>query len=695
VRSAGLGRTTGSLGRTGPSPVESHRWTFLPTDEVLKVFSTRRSRFTRPLSVFVGVVLALLLAATVLPAGATPVCPGEDKSMCGGRIFAEANNSIDFVQYDDGEFADGVQALEKEHPDFVRVRKFSDILNDKKAVSFGGRDLWLIEVTDFRVPNKGKVPIAASLSVHGPERAGAEGGLRYVEDLATWADDDPSHKLMNGTRKTSVEIPVEKALRKTHLYVSIINVDGWAAGDNFNGNNYVRGNDNGVDLNREFPTMGWTERDYSPLSEPESKTWHKFLKRIDPKVATDIHGELTSANDAFADIMLPAGQWNPLKQARESEFAKNMKSNVKRYFGIDGVVLQDILGFFGQQPAEYATGYDVVGYDDSGFMGDYFTQKFGALELDVEHFLSHLVPGGTWAPPLEAAHIAAVRGELETLIVEGLVTKRVEARHGLGKAGYLFDPEVVKSKDGYGGPPPPKGYDPKPYRATRMKYFKDLSRFARRPLRKVTSGEVLHGGLRGLQTFVITEDFLPKNPRGRSPRKGKYARALKKFVKRGGNLILTDGAVKGLGALGIVPKQAVDEQTDFAGHVDIENMDDPYTEGVHSTGSQTYYEVPLGYPADPESAPSWTVDRTAWENAGGQSIAYVTDEERIGLGRLGLGNGTIGIFAAILPNPTEKFDHFYRLADYGVTVTGGQILNNMIAFGKPKPPPPEEPDDPE
>jgi hypothetical protein len=659
------------------------------------VFSTRKSRFTKPLSIFVGVVVALLLAATVLPAGATPVCPGENKSMCGGRIFAEADNTIDFVQHDSGEFEDGIQALEKEHPDFVRVRKFSDIFNDKKAVSFGGREIWLIEVTDFRVPNGGKIPIAASLSVHGPERAGAEGGLRYVEDLATWADEDPSHELMNGTRKTSVEIPVEKALRKTHLYVSIINPDGWAAGDNFNGPTYVRGNDNNVDLNREFPTMGWTERDYTPLSEPESELWHKFLKRIDPKVATDIHGELTSANDAFADLMLPAGQWNPLKQAREAELAKNMKSNVKRYFDIDGVVLQDILGFFGQKPAEYATGYDVVGYDDSGFMGDYFTQKYGALEMDVEHFFSHLVPNGNWAAPLEAAHIAAVRGEIEALIVEGLVTKRIDVRHRLGKAGYLFDPEVVKSKGGYGGPKAPKGYDPQSYRATRMKYFKDLSRFSSRPLRKVLAREVLDGGLRGLQTFVVAGKLFPRDPRGRAPSHGKTVRALKKFVKRGGNLILTDEAVTGLGPLDIVPKQAVDKQVDFAGHVDIENFDDPYTEGVHSTGSQTYYEVPLGYPADPESAPSWTVDRTAWENAGGESIAYVTDEERIGLGRLDVGKGTLGIFSAILPDPTEKFDHFYGLADYGVTVTGGQILNNMIAFGKPKPPPPEEPDQPE
>jgi hypothetical protein len=45
-----------------------------------------------------------------------------------------------------------------------------------------------------------------------------------------------------------------------------------------------------------------------------------------------------------------------------------------------------------------------------------------------------------------------------------------------------------------------------------------------------------------------------------------------------------------------------------------------------------------------------------------------------------VGRGTVGIFGAILPDPTEKYDHFFGLADYAVSVAGGQILNNMIAF---------------
>jgi hypothetical protein len=638
-------------------------------------------RFARPIRAAVAVA-ALAVFAGVFPASATPVCP-DDKALCGGRIFPEADNSIDFVQHNDDEYPAGLLALEEAYPKFVKVSTLSDLLNDEDAVSFGEREIWVTEITNFNVPERRKLPVVASLSVHGPERAGLEGGVRYMEDLATWAGDDPEHKLRNGTQKDSVAIEVKDALKKVHVYFANINPDGWEAGDNENGNTYVRGNDNGVDLNREFPTVGWTETAYSPLSEPESKAWHKFMKRLDPAAATDIHGEITSANNAFADIMYPAGQWNPREQKQEERFARHMKSNIERYFEKDGVELGDISGNVGaMKPAEYATGYDVVGYDDSGFMGDYFTERHGALEMDVENFASHMFPSGTWLPPLEKAHIAAVRGQLETLIVEAIVHKKVKESVSLGKTGYLFDPHKLTSKDGYGGPPPPSGYDPQGYSATRMKYFKDLSRFANKPLKRVLSGSIRKNGLDGLDTFVMTDRRYPDDPKDRAIRRRKATKALKEFVEEGGNLVLTDKAIKLLKNFDIVKRNAIKRQVSEAGHIDIEDSNDPYVKDVHSTASQTYYEVPLGYPADPASAPHWTVERAAWEEAGGKSVGYVDDEERIGLGRIEVGKGTVAIYGAVLPKQTEKHDHFYGLADYGVTVAGGQILNNVIKFGK-------------
>jgi len=285
-------------------------------------------------------------------------------------------------------------------------------------------------------------------------------------------------------------------------------------------------------------------------------------------------------------------------------------------------------------------------------------------------------------PALEQAHVAAVRGEIETLIVEAIVTNKVNVSLGLGKTGYLFDPKVVTKKDGYGGPPPPEGYEPLPYSATRMKYFKHLSRYTTRPLRKLSGIEVIKGGLNGLDSFVISNNPFPWDAEGRRRHRKAYEDTLGHFVRRGGNLILTDRALKLLSRLNVVDKKKVRLDLYNAGHVDIEDFEDPYTKKLTGTASQTYYEVPLGYSVDEDSSPHWTVARDPWEKAGGKSVAYITEENRIGLGRVKVGKGTIGIIGALLPKQTEEFDHLYGLADYAVTVTGGQILYNMLKYGR-------------
>ncbi|HVF53574.1 MAG TPA: M14 family zinc carboxypeptidase [Actinomycetota bacterium] len=631
----------------------------------------------RPL--LVGLVV-LLLTALAVPSGAAPVCSDIPREVCGGRVFAEAETTVSFVQHDTGEFEAGIKALAEEFPRYIRIRTFSEMLGEP-ALSAGGREIWMMEISDFRAPELGKKAVAVSLSVHGPERAGLEGGVRYAEDLARWATDDPTHELRNGTDPDSIGIPVGEALKKVHIYLTNMNPDGWAEGDFINGGVFVRGNANGVDLNRQFPTKGWTQVAYDPLSQPEAQHWNELAHQIAPVTAGDLHGELTSANNAYADIMYPAGQWNPLELAKEERMARHMASNVARYFEEAGVEIGAVTGVAGMKPAEYATAYDIIGYDDSGFMGDFLTEQVGAIEMDVEHLLSHMVPNSEWVAPHEDAHIAAVRAEIETYVVEAIALETVRVRLDLGRAGYLFDPKIVTSRDGYGGPKPPQGVRPAPYRASRMRFFRDLGRFTVDPLRPVTLARVASGSLRGLDSFVIAGNPFRRGPDGSAVARGPVIRALKRFVSRGGNLVLTDGALKLLPRLGVIDRGDVARTVHNAGHIDIETFEDPYLDGVHTTASQTYYEVPLGYSVAGDFAPHFTVSRAAWEGAGSKPIAHVNDDEaRIGLGRVEMGKGTIGIFGALLPDPTERFDHFFGLADYAVTVAGAQILNNMISF---------------
>ena len=612
----------------------------------------------------------LAIVAAALPAGASPTCPDEPRAACGGRVFPEAENSVSFVQHDNGEYEAGIKALERDFPRFVKVKQIGAYL-DREVTSFGGRPIWVVEITDFEAPEDGKVPVAVSLSVHGPERAGLEGGVRYMEDLARWATDEPDHPVMNGTEPDSTTVPVGEALKKVHLYLSNINPDGWAAGDAANGGVFVRGNANGVDLNREFPTIGWSYPPYTSLSEPESKAWAQLMAKVRPSVSGDLHGELDSANNAFADIMIPAGQWNAREQSLEEAAARHMNSNIERYFEENGVEAGAASGVGGMKPAEYATGYDVVGYDAAGFMGDWFTQRFGAVDIDVEHFLSHMAPNSTWFAPLEEAHIMAVRAEIETLMVEAIARPpRPELR--LGRVGYLKDGKVVTHRDGYGGPKPPKGVDPKGYRVSRLRFFRDLGRFTDKPVTALTSADLRSGRFDRLDTIVLADAPGPDAAAGK----------LRRWVRAGGNLVLTDKATLALAELGVVKRDAIHRRLYNAGHINIDDFTDAYTNKVHTTASQTYYEVPLGFSIDEDASPHWVVDASAWSGANGKAIAHVEDENDIGLGRVRLGRGRIGFIAGLLPQPTERFDHFYGLADYAVTVAGGQILNNMIKLGR-------------
>ena len=627
-----------------------------------------------------GLVAATLMLAAV-PVGASPVCPDEPRTACGGRIFPEAENSVSFVQYDNGEYQAGLEALERDFPRFFKVSSFSDFLG-RPSRSFEDREMWMAEITDFDVPEEDKIPVLISLSVHGPERAGLEGGVRYMEDLARWAVDEPSHQVRNGTDKDSISVPVSELLSKVHLYIASANPDGWARGDLQNGGVYQRGNGNGVDLNREFPTMGWTYIPYTALSEPESKAWNRIAHKIDPVVTADLHGEITSAQNAFTDLMYPAGQWDPVEQAQEERLARHMKSSVERYFEESDLDPGAISGNAGMKPAEYATGYDVVGYDAAGFMGDWFTQEFGAVDMDAEHFLSHQVPNSTWLVPLEEAHIAAVRGEIEALAVEALVTQDVKVRLKLGRVGFMKYRSIVTDRDGYGGPKPPKNKTPKPYRVSRMDYFRDLSKFATRKLRSVKPTRVARGGLRRLQTLVISDKPFGNVFKGKPVAKRRAIKALRRFVKKGGNLVLTDRAIKLLAPLGVVKKKKIKRRVYTAGHVNFEDFKDPYTKKVHTSASQTYYEVPLGYDINSDTSPHWIVKRAAWRKAKGKVQAYIEQENEVGLGRVRLGRGNIGIIGALLPQPTERYDHLYGLAGYALSVAGGQVLNNMIAFGR-------------
>ena len=175
----------------------------------------------------IAAVLAILLVGPS-PGGSTPVATNATAYELCGRVFPDphafwpapaqapgrspfakgnaACASVDFLSYAD--MVDGVKYLETLFPQFVEFyeleRDFGDGSDCTSSTSNAdmcsaglpqqgvpaGRersDLYLLRVTDERVPDTNKKFFTFPLSIHGIERAGAEAGIRAAEDLATWA----------------------------------------------------------------------------------------------------------------------------------------------------------------------------------------------------------------------------------------------------------------------------------------------------------------------------------------------------------------------------------------------------------------------------------------------------------------------------------------------------------------------------
>ena len=108
---------------------------------------------------------------------------------------------------------------------------------------------------------------------------------------------------------------------------------------------------------------------------------------------------------------------------------------------------------------------------------------------------------------------------------------------------------------------------------------------------------------------------------------------------------------------------------------------------------QMYEPTPLGYAiqdtggSDQSNARQYDVDRAAWEKAGGRTVATSADSgardaqavnSRVTIGEAALGKGRIRLAGALLPQPTEKFDHEFGLEPYATTYTGYVMAYNLL-----------------
>ena len=288
-------------------------------------------------------------------------------------------------------------------------------------------DLIVVRVTDETVPDKGKKRYALSLSIHGIERAGLEGGTRAMEDLVTaYTTGRAGSPVVSASVKSGAPT-FGDVLKKTIIYFTYPNPDGWRRGAVSEGGVFFqRYNGNGVDVNRDWPDIGFSFRPYSGLSEPESRGLSKFL--LDVRSTTrspftagdDLHGQ--PGADALSYTLLPHGAHDYAKDLRIRETAKAIHRATYEAVKWSPIVQGNDAPQGGGVPCSpapivsycakiygqtWGTVYDTINYTTTGALGDWFDSSvgLGADGIDNEMSFSHLDKNIVFDPHTEQLHV--------------------------------------------------------------------------------------------------------------------------------------------------------------------------------------------------------------------------------------------------------------------------------------------------
>jgi Zinc carboxypeptidase len=450
------------------------------------------------------------------PRGVSPWAKGR---MCAAQFlhYDEVIAGANFLSQRFPDLIDIVRLDEEyDNPDFksaglpraglVRNEETGEV--DVKILGRDRRPLYMFKVTNeaSSIPEADRKHFTFTLSIHGIERAGVEGGTRAMEDLITWAACEKAAYVAT-TPACAVEGPFPKkivesnspravptageVLDRSVIYFVLPNPDGWARGqvspveveDGTPNPNYAPGfffqryNGNGVDLNRDWPTKGYTYKPYSPGSEPETKAYAHALQDVMGKTAAgrfdggiDLHGMITA--HAFSYTLLGSGQRDYRKNAITVETSiRTWEDQTKRLAwspyvadaDADGVAdgaaaaehcMEDTVIRTGQSPTdgtrgklpacvadEWGTVIDTLGYQVTGAAGDWIDSSIGldAVGIDNEMYASHLAPNTVFEPAMEQTHIDGNKGLIYSLIAS-LLREQPIAYDPPGRIAYVQNP---------------------------------------------------------------------------------------------------------------------------------------------------------------------------------------------------------------------------------------------------------------
>ncbi|MGH2806638.1 MAG: hypothetical protein ACRDKT_05125 [Actinomycetota bacterium] len=357
--------------------------------------------------------------------------------------------------------------------------------------------------------------------------------------------------------------------------------------------------------------------------------------------------------------------------------------------------------------AEYATIWDHLDYTVTGTWGGWAAADAGlgadsiSYEVDCQSFAPY--DGRT-----QQVFVDNMRAIIETTAVHAaFVNENFKKRDLGGRLGFYESGERITDRDGNPHPPPNNPRNPvygmveqRPYNVSNTDYFRDLRKIVSSPIQEVSDVR----GLGGFDSFVIADTTVGETDE------------LRNFMRSGGTLVLTDSALRMAPDLVDIPPKAVGKGYAYVGYSDLDRSH-PWTNGLYDRARQTFDPVGLGYPllmerdqywpcggqggqSDCEnsptlnSAPLWSIRRADWEDAGGVTVGTIDpinnrksgtegqDKLKTSIGELEVGKGRLVIFGALLPQPSEDYDHWFGINPYTVTIAGQETFLKALRAGK-------------
>ena len=336
-------------------------------------------------------------------------------------------------------------------------------------------DLIVIRVTDENVPDADKKRYALSLSIHGIERAGAEGGIRAMEEMVTAVAEGRGEDSILPKEVRENAPSWQEALANTIIYFTLPNPDGWrrgSVGDTEKGPGvfFQRYNGNGIDPNRDWPDIGYTFRPYSGASEPETRAFMTFYRQVEARggqfaAGDDLHGQPFA--DALSYTLMPHGRHDIDKDYRIREASKLI--NRAQYEATkwspyiiendqEATVCEDTLG--ATCDAIYAqtwgSVYDTINYTTTGDVGSWFDSRLGlgADGIDNEMSFSHLDRNIAFEPHGEQLHVAGNKAIIYSHIAD-ILRPPGTAYSVPVKSGYVPNTRLSRTESQVQPGPPP------------------------------------------------------------------------------------------------------------------------------------------------------------------------------------------------------------------------------------------------